>query len=148
MSNAFAIMKKRGKLEEFQYDPGPLRNTEVEIGVEYCGICHSDISMIENDWGRSLHPLVPGHGVIGRITLVGASVTTLVAGDLVGLGWHSDYCMTCSTCMSGDHNLCSSARPTIQIVQEYPVSQINNSIARLRSGAARYRVLINMNYAA
>jgi len=113
MINAFAIMEKGGKLQEFQYDPGPLRNTEVEIGVEYCGICHSDISMIDNDWGRSQYPLVPGHEVIGRITLVGASVTTLVAGDMVGLGWHSDYCMICSTCMSGDHNLCSSARPTI-----------------------------------
>jgi alcohol/geraniol dehydrogenase (NADP+) len=93
MINAFAVMEKGGKLQEFQYNPGPLRSTEVEIGVEYCGICHSDISVIDNDWGRSQYPLVPGHEVINSITMVGASVTTLVARDLVGLGWHSDYCM-------------------------------------------------------
>jgi len=113
MINAFAAMAAHGKLTPYQYDPGPLRNTEVEIAVEYCGICQSDISMIDNDWGRSQYPLVPGHEVIGTIAGVGAEVTTLAPGDVVGLGWHSEYCMTCATCMSGDHNLCSSARPTI-----------------------------------
>jgi len=111
--NAFAIMEERGKLEKFQYDPGLLHSTEVEIDVEYCGICHSDISMIDNVWGRSRYPLVPGHEVIGKVAMVGVGVTTLVAGDVVGLGRHSEYCMTCGTCMSGDHNLCVSARPTI-----------------------------------
>jgi alcohol/geraniol dehydrogenase (NADP+) len=85
----------------------------VEIRVDYCGICHSDISMIDNDWGRSQYPLVPGHEVIGTVSMVGSGVTTLNEGDVVGLGWHSDYCMTCGTCRSGDHNLCLSARPTI-----------------------------------
>ena len=113
MINAFAAMAAHGKLEQYQYDPGPLRNTEVEIAVEYCGICQSDVSMIDNDWGRSQYPLVPGHEVIGTIARAGTGVTTLAAGDVVGLGWHSEYCMTCATCMSGDHNLCSSARPTI-----------------------------------
>jgi uncharacterized zinc-type alcohol dehydrogenase-like protein len=111
--NAFATMEAAGQLQKFEYDPGPLFSTEVEIDVEYCGLCHSDISMIDNDWGRSRYPLVPGHEVIGTVAMVGAGVTTLVAGDVVGLGWHSEYCMTCGTCMSGDHNLCLSARPTI-----------------------------------
>jgi uncharacterized zinc-type alcohol dehydrogenase-like protein len=113
MINAFAAMEAKGQLEEFQYDPGPILGTEVEIDVEYCGICHSDLSMIDNDWGRSHYPLVPGHEVIGTIAMVGPDVTTLEPGDVVGLGWHSDYCMTCSTCMSGDHNLCLSVQPTI-----------------------------------
>ena len=113
MISAFAALEAKGKLERFEYDPGPLRSTEVEINVEYCGICQSDISMIDNDWGRSQYPLVPGHEVIGTVAMVGAGVTTLTTGDVVGLGWHSDYCMTCGTCMSGDHNLCVSARPTI-----------------------------------
>jgi alcohol/geraniol dehydrogenase (NADP+) len=113
MINAFAVMEKGGELEKFRYDPGPLRSTEVEVLVEYCGICHSDISMIDNAWGRAQYPLVPGHEVIGKVAMVGSGVTTLKEGDVVGLGWHSDYCMTCSTCMSGDHNLCMSAQPTI-----------------------------------
>ncbi len=113
MINAFAAMAAKGQLEEFQYDPGPILGTQVEIDVEYCGICHSDLSMIDNDWGRSNYPLVPGHEVIGTVAMVGPDVTTLEPGDVVGLGWHSDYCMTCSTCMSGDHNLCLSVQPTI-----------------------------------
>ena len=113
MINAFATMKAKGTLVEFAYDPGLLGSAEVEIDVAYCGICHSDLSMIDNDWGRSQYPLVPGHEVIGTVAAVGAGVTTLVVGDVVGLGWHADYCMTCGTCMSGDHNLCASARPTI-----------------------------------
>jgi uncharacterized zinc-type alcohol dehydrogenase-like protein len=113
MINAFAIMEAKGQLEQFQYDPGPIGSTEVEIDVEYCGICHSDISMIDNDWGRSSYPLVPGHEVIGKVAMVGSNVTTLKPGDVVGLGWHSDYCMTCGTCMAGDHNLCLSVQPTI-----------------------------------
>ena len=113
MINAFAAMAAKGQLEEFQYDPGLIIGTQVEIDVEYCGICHSDLSMIDDDWGRSHYPLVPGHEVIGTVAMVGPDVTILEPGDVVGLGWHSDYCMTCSTCMSGDHNLCLSVQPTI-----------------------------------
>lgn len=113
MINAFATMEAKGELVEFAYDPGPIGATDVEISVAYCGLCHSDISMIDNDWGRSRYPLVPGHEVIGRIAMVGADVRTLAVGDVVGLGWHSEYCMTCSTCTSGEHNLCASAQPTI-----------------------------------
>lgn len=113
MINAFASMEAKGELEQFQYDPGPILGTEVEIDVEYCGICHSDLCMIDNEWGRSHYPLVPGHEVIGTVAMTGSDVTTLKTGDVVGLGWHSDYCMTCSTCMTGDHNLCLSVQPTI-----------------------------------
>ncbi len=60
-----------------------------------------------------MYPLVPGHEVIGTVAQVGSAVTTLKVGDAVGLGWHSRYCMTCSTCMSGDHNLCLAVQPTI-----------------------------------
>ena len=113
MINAFAVMQAKGALQAFQYDPGPVGSTDVEIDVEYCGICHSDISMIDNEWGRSVYPLVPGHEVIGTVAQAGSAVTTLQVGDVVGLGWHSRYCMTCSTCMSGDHNLCLAVQPTI-----------------------------------
>jgi alcohol/geraniol dehydrogenase (NADP+) len=113
MINAFAVTQANGRLEPFQYDPGPIGNTDVEIDVQYCGICHSDLSMIDNAWGRSAYPLVPGHEVIGTVAQAGAGVTTLAVGDVVGLGWHSSYCMACSICMSGDHNLCLSAQPTI-----------------------------------
>jgi uncharacterized zinc-type alcohol dehydrogenase-like protein len=113
MIKAYAAVKAGSELESYEYDPGELKPTEVEIDVEHCGICHSDISMIDNEWGISQYPLVAGHEVVGRIAQVGEQVRHLKVGDAVGLGWHSGYCMTCSTCMSGDHNLCGSSQLTI-----------------------------------
>lgn len=69
--------------------------------------------MIDNEWGITQYPLVPRHEVVGTISSAGAKATHLKVGDVVGLGWHSDYCMTCDSCLSGDHNLCSPAVPTI-----------------------------------
>lgn len=113
MIKAFAALEAGGKLEPFEYDPGQLKAHEVEIDVDYCGICHSDLSMVENEWGIAQFPIVPGHEVVGKITDIGSGVQHLKVGDLVGLGWHCGYCMSCETCLSGDHNLCAKAQPTI-----------------------------------
>ena len=74
MIKAYAAMEPKGDLRPFEYDPGPLQADEVEIDVQFCGICHSDLSMIDNEWGMSRYPLVPGHEVVGRIGHVGAAV--------------------------------------------------------------------------
>lgn len=113
MIHAYAVFEPGGELKPYEYDPGPLGAQQVEIQVEHCGICHSDLSMIDNEWGMTQYPLVPGHEVIGTVAAVGSLVTHLSLGQRVGPGWHSGYCMTCETCMSGDHNLCSSAESTI-----------------------------------
>ncbi|MBT0586982.1 NADPH-dependent aldehyde reductase Ahr [Alteromonas oceanisediminis] len=113
MIKAYAAKSAGAKLESFEYDPGELNPDEVEIDVESCGICHSDLSMLDNDWGFTEYPFVPGHEVVGRISAVGENVSSLKQGQRVGLGWHSGYCNTCHTCESGDHNLCSSASMTI-----------------------------------
>ncbi len=113
MIKAYAAQKAGGPLEPFEYDPGPLGAGEVEINVEHCGICHSDISMLNNEWGLTQYPFVPGHEVIGTIGAVGADVSHVSVGQRVGLGWHADYCTTCPSCMSGDHNLCPDATGTI-----------------------------------
>lgn len=113
MVQAYAAIEPGGKLEPFEFEFGALNDAAVEIEVAYCGLCSSDVSMINNSWGRSTFPLVPGHEVIGTISAVGSQVTRVAVGDLVGLGWHADYCMECHTCLSGDHNLCGSAAPTI-----------------------------------
>jgi uncharacterized zinc-type alcohol dehydrogenase-like protein len=113
MIKAYAAYEPNAELKPFEYDPGPLGDDEVEIEVQYCGICYSDLSMIDNDWGMSQFPIVPGHEVVGPISALGDQVSHLRVGDWVGLGWQSGYCMTCSFCLSGDHNLCSSAQGTI-----------------------------------
>jgi uncharacterized zinc-type alcohol dehydrogenase-like protein len=113
MIKAYAAKEQGGKLEPFEYDPGELGPGQVEIDVEYCGICHSDLSMLDNEWGMTTYPFVPGHEVAGRIAQIGENVTTLAVGDRVGLGWHSGYCHDCSSCHAGDHNLCATAEGTI-----------------------------------
>ena len=111
--NAYAILEQGGKLEKYSYEVGELAAQEVEIKVHYCGICHSDVSMMENEWGMSEYPIVPGHEVIGKISAVGSAVESLEVGATVGLGWHAGYCGHCHSCQSGDQNLCFEAEGTI-----------------------------------
>lgn len=113
MIQAYAATEAGGTLEAFEYDPGELAASDVEIEIASCGICHSDLSMWKNDWGTTTYPFVGGHEVIGSITQVGEQVTHLKVGQKVGLGWHAGYCMTCSSCMSGDHNMCAKQSGTI-----------------------------------
>ena len=75
MSNpvdAYAAKSPKAKLEPFSYEPLPLQPHEVEVRVKYCGVCHSDIAMVDNDWGFSTYPLVPGLEVVGEVRAVGA----------------------------------------------------------------------------
>ena len=113
MIRAYAASEPSGELKPFEFDPGPLRRDEVEIEVESCGICHSDLSMIDNEWGLSQYPIVAGHEAIGSISALGEDVKNLKVGQKVGLGWQSGYCMTCQNCLDGDHNLCATNEMTI-----------------------------------
>jgi uncharacterized zinc-type alcohol dehydrogenase-like protein len=110
---AYAAQTAGGKLEPFEYDPGELAVDQVEINISSCGICHSDLSMLSNDWEMTEYPFVPGHEIVGKIGAVGERVTHLKPGQTVGLGWFSQSCMTCSECMSGNHNLCPTAEGVI-----------------------------------
>ena len=98
MINAYAALAANQPLEPFQYDPGALKAHEVEIKVSHCGICHSDLSMLNNEWGMTQYPFVPGHEIVGTIDAVGEAVTHLSVGQVVGLGWHSNYCHHCMSC--------------------------------------------------
>ncbi len=110
---AYAVLSEGSKLEPFEYDPGQLGDEEVELKIYYCGICHSDLSIIDNAWQVSQYPLVPGHEVVGEIIAKGKRVDNLLLGQMVGLGWFSKSCMKCESCLVGDHNLCSNNEQTI-----------------------------------
>ncbi len=109
----WAVEKQGQALVELEFDAGELHPEQVQIKVESCGICHSDLSMIDNDWGNASYPLVPGHEVVGVIEKVGDQAKGLVVGDRVGLGWFSGSCLACQPCLSGRHQLCASAEQTI-----------------------------------
>jgi uncharacterized zinc-type alcohol dehydrogenase-like protein len=110
---AWTAAAARQPLTLREYDPGPLGADEVEIEVEHCGLCHSDLSVINNEWGISTYPVVPGHVVIGRIVALGSEARGLEAGQRVGLGWTAASCLHCRVCLTGDQMLCARAVPTI-----------------------------------
>lgn len=113
MVEAYAVFEPKGELKPYKYELGKLLPNEVVIDVLYCGLCHSDLNMIDNDWGISTYPLVAGHEVIGKVSELGSEVTHFTIGQNVGLGWHCDYCHTCEECNDGNHNLCKKAQGTI-----------------------------------
>jgi uncharacterized zinc-type alcohol dehydrogenase-like protein len=100
------------ELLPFRYDPGQLGMHEVEIGITHCGICHSDIHLISNDWGMSQYPFIPGHEVIGTVTATGSEVRSFKPGERVGLGWQSNSCGECEWCTRGLENLCPQSEAT------------------------------------
>src|SRR5580658_4115291 len=110
---AFAALDKGKTLQPFEYEPGPLGPDQVEIKVEYCGICHSDLSMIDNEWGFSTYPLIAGHEVVGTVAAAGPQAKRVKVGERVGLGWNSGSCLHCPQCLAGDQNLCASGEGTI-----------------------------------
>jgi uncharacterized zinc-type alcohol dehydrogenase-like protein len=103
--------KQRMSLEVVDF--GPLGAEEVEVAVEHCGLCHSDLSVLNNDWGLSQYPAILGHEVIGRVTTTGSNAKGLKVGQRVGVGWSSGSCMHCHQCMSGSHHLCPEIQYTI-----------------------------------
>ena len=113
MVNGYAAIEPGGELKAFEYELGPLGDHQVDIKVEYCAICHSDLSMLDNDWGWTQYPFVPGHEIVGIVDAIGANAKGVTVGQRVGLGWYAGSCMTCEWCMSGNHNLCPSPEMTI-----------------------------------
>ncbi len=106
--HGYAAFEPQGKLREFSYEePKHLGPMQVLIKVSHCGICHSDIHLIDNDWGISRYPLVPGHEIAGMVEKTGEDVRDLKAGQRVGVGWESGSCMRCEWCIRGEENLCA-----------------------------------------
>ncbi len=110
---AYAASRPNGPLEPFSFIPGPLGPEEVEINVTHCGLCHSDLSMLDNEWGMSTFPFVPGHEAVGTVAAMGEQAKGLKIGQRVGVGWSASSCLSCPECLSGHHNLCQYSQGTI-----------------------------------
>ncbi len=109
---AFAAMQAGHALQPHRYAPKALDSMEVEIEISHCGMCHTDLHLIDDDLGLSSYPLVPGHEIVGVVSQVGGSATRLRIGQRVGVGWLAGACFVCEQCTSGRDNLCSKGQPT------------------------------------
>jgi uncharacterized zinc-type alcohol dehydrogenase-like protein len=111
--HAYAASTAQGSFEPFDFDPGEIGHEEVEIEVSHCGICHSDLSMLNNDWGITAYPFVGGHEAVGTVVALGEGAKGLEIGQSVGVGWSAYSCLSCHQCLSGYHNLCPGVQGTI-----------------------------------
>jgi len=102
----YAAKHSFSNLKRFEFERAPARANEVELKVLYCGVCHSDIHQVKNEWSNTVYPCLPGHEIVGRITRIGSAVTRHGVGDLVGIGCMIDSCGACDPCRSGDQNYC------------------------------------------
>ena len=110
---AFAVQDAESTLGPWNLErrtPGP---KDIQIDILYCGVCHSDLHQIRNEWGNSIFPMVPGHEIIGRITKIGSDVKQFKVGDLAGVGCLVDSCRKCENCKEGLEQYClNGSSPT------------------------------------
>ena len=95
---AFGATTPTSLLEHMLIGRRPVGNNDVQIQIEFCGVCHTDIHMVRDDWGGANYPVVPGHEVVGKVTSVGADILDLQVGQRVAVGCFVDSCRTCSSC--------------------------------------------------
>lgn len=110
-------MESGKDLEPFSYKPKELEPNQVKIAITHCGVCHSDVHLIDNDWGMSSYPLVPGHEIAGTVKEIGSEVKTLTVGQRVGVGGQSGACNQCEYCAKGLDVFCSA--PVYTAVHNY-----------------------------
>jgi len=105
-SLGWAARDVSGHLSPYSFSRSVPKDDDVTIKVLFCGICHTDLHIIKNDWGNALYPIVPGHEIVGVVTDVGSGVNNFKAGDTVGVGYFLDSCRTCYSCGKGYENYC------------------------------------------
>src|SRR5687768_8865104 len=97
-TKGYAAHDTTSPLSDFEFTRREVGPHDVLIDILYCGVCHSDLHVARNEWGRTIYPIVPGHEIVGKISKVGAHVTRFKVGDLAGVGCFVDSCRECSSC--------------------------------------------------
>ena len=105
-TQGYAAESAGAPLAPFFFERRALRPNDVAMDILYCGICHSDIHQVRNDWGWGIYPMVPGHEIVGRVTSVGGEVSRYKVGDAVAVGCMVDSCQHCDQCRKGEEQLC------------------------------------------
>ncbi|EAP86365.1 NAD(P)-dependent alcohol dehydrogenase [Croceibacter atlanticus] len=103
---AYGAKSSDADLKEMTIERRDVTDRDVKIEISYCGVCHSDIHTVRNDWGGSKYPVVPGHEIIGRVIEVGSDVSNFKKGELVGVGCMVDSCRECSACKDDLEQFC------------------------------------------
>ncbi|RYY72146.1 MAG: NAD(P)-dependent alcohol dehydrogenase, partial [Chitinophagaceae bacterium] len=105
-TKAYAAYNSNDPLSPFEFNRRTLRPQDVQIDILFCGVCHSDIHQVRDEWNGSIYPMVPGHEIVGKVVMVGTAVTKIKVGDTVGVGVLVDSCRTCKNCENDAENYC------------------------------------------
>jgi uncharacterized zinc-type alcohol dehydrogenase-like protein len=112
----YAARRVGQPLEPFTWEPPTLGEHDVRVAVSHCGLCHTDIQAIDNYYGISTFPLVPGHEIVGYVTELGSAVSSVELGARVGIGWQARSCGQCEWCLKGETQLCMHIEDTTVMV--------------------------------
>lgn len=112
-TSSYAAQSEKSLLELFKIERRKIGPHDVQIAIEFCGVCHSDIHVAKNEWGDSHYPVVPGHEIIGKITALGAEVVHLKIHQRVAVGYIGGSCQVCTSCKSGLEQYCLKGFTTI-----------------------------------
>ncbi|MGI4795241.1 MAG: alcohol dehydrogenase catalytic domain-containing protein, partial [Janthinobacterium lividum] len=105
-ANGYAAQHSYSRLKPITFEREDPKANEIEIEVMFCGVCHSDIHQVKNEWSNTVYPCMPGHEAVGRVTQVGDAVTRHAVGDIVGVGCMIDSCRACEPCRAHEENYC------------------------------------------
>jgi len=105
-TKGYAAQNPTAILQPFNFSRREVGPHDIRIEIAYCGVCHSDLHQVRDEWGGSIYPMVPGHEIVGRISKVGSVVTKFKAGDLAGVGCFVDSCRVCDSCKAGNEQYC------------------------------------------
>lgn len=105
-TKGYAAQSKTSPIAPYSFERRDPKEYDVAIDIQFCGICHSDVHQVRDEWGGSLYPMVPGHEIVGKVVKVGSGVTKFKVGDLVGVGCMVDSCRECVNCKDGEEQFC------------------------------------------
>lgn len=104
----YAVHDAQSDLVPFSFERRNVGPDDVKFEIHYCGVCHSDLHQIKDEWGGSIYPMVPGHEIVGKVVEVGSNVSKFQVGDLAGVGCLVDSCRTCANCQGGLEQYCTN----------------------------------------
>src|SRR6266571_1551931 len=139
VTKAYAAQSPTTPLAPFQIDRRALRANDVQLEILFCGVCHSDIHMVRNEWKQTIYPVVPGHEIVGRVTAVGNKVTKFRSGDLAGVGVMVDSCRECVNCRKGLEQYC-----TVGMVGTY--SAHDRRTGEITQGGYSKRIVVHEDF--
>ncbi|AWN73322.1 NAD(P)-dependent alcohol dehydrogenase [Legionella anisa] len=135
----YAAQSVKAQLTPYSFERRDVGKNDVLIDIHYCGICHSDIHQVRDEWGGSLFPMVPGHEIIGVVNQVGSSVTKFKVGDPVGVGCFVDSCRQCESCHEGMEHFCEKG-------MTLTYNNIERNSSNLAQGGYSTKIVVDENY--